>query len=69
MRFLINVTLTRLNNFQLSVFNCQFELFPFNCRRWFRADVVTYSVNASDFIDDIVRYFCQEFIWEVNPVC
>ena len=54
MRFLINVTLTRLNNFQLSVFNCQFELFPFNCRRWLRADVVAYSVNASDLIDDIV---------------
>lgn len=42
-------TLTRL---YISIVKC--KSLPFYCRWRFRADVVTYSVHTSDFIDDVV---------------
>lgn len=45
-----------------------FCLFPFNRCRRFGTDIVDYPVNSPDLVDNIVGYFCQELIGQVDPV-
>jgi hypothetical protein len=43
-------------------------LFPFNGGRWLGADVVGDAIDTADLIDDTVRDFGQELIWQMAPI-
>ena len=45
------------------------NLFPLNCGRRLRGDIIAYAVYAAHLVDDVVRYFGEEFVGEVRPVC
>ena len=39
-----------------SILTTDFILFPFNCSRWFRADVISDSIYSSHLVNNLIRH-------------
>ena len=45
-----------------------FVLFPLNGGRWFRGDIVYYSINTFYFVTDTTAHFIENFPWETEVI-
>lgn len=45
------------------------NLFPLDRRWWLTRNIVNNTRDTINFIDNTVRYFTEEIVWQVRPMC